>query len=146
MKLSILVIDDESGIRALLKEILVRQGHQVYEAKDGITGLEQFYRVQPDLVLLDVSMPGRDGFAVLKEIRRQNTVVGVLMVSAFKQAHLITKALASGADGYLQKPFRLTDLLKEVQQVSAAVRLRRTMPVSQITWQNSCFNYEPLLA
>lgn len=145
MKLSILVIDDESDIRALLKEILVRQGHQVYEAKDGITGLEQFYRVQPDLVLLDVSMPGRDGFAVLKEIRRQNTVVGVLMVSAFKQAHLITKALTSGADGYLQKPFRLTDLLKEVQQVSAAMRLRRTMSVSQTTWQNSCFNYEPLL-
>lgn len=146
MSLSILVIDDEPGICKLLKEILTRQGHQVYEASDGFTGLEQFYRLQPDLVLLDVSMPGRDGFAVLKEIRQQNAVVGVLMVSAFKQAHLITKALASGADGYLQKPFRLTDLLKEVQRVGAAVRLRHPILVTQPNWQNSYFSYEPLLA
>lgn len=146
MLFSILVIDDEPGICTLLKEILAHQGHQVYEARDGITGLEQFYRVQPDLVLLDVNMPGRDGFAVLKEIRHQNAVVGVLMVSAFKQTHLIANALASGADGYLQKPFRLTDLLQEVQQVGAVVRLRRNRPITQSNWQNSYFSYEPLLA
>jgi DNA-binding response OmpR family regulator len=146
MLLSILVIDDEPGICTLLKEILVRQGYQVYEARDGTTGLEQFYRMQPDLVLLDVNMPGRDGIAVLKEIRRQNTVAGVLMVSAFKQTQLIATALDNGADGYLQKPFRLTDLLKEVQRVGAAVRLRRTMLITQSNWQNSCFSYEPLLA
>lgn len=146
MSLSILVIDDEPGICKLLKEILVRQGYHVYEARDGITGLEQFYRVQPDLVLLDVSMPGRDGFAVLKEIRQQNAAVGVLMISAFKQANLIAKALASGADGYLQKPFRLTDLLQEVQRIGATVHLRHNMLITQPNWQSSYFSYEPVLA
>lgn len=146
MKLSILVIDDEPGLRALLKEILVRQGYQVYEAKDGIAGLEQFYCVQPDLVLVDVSMPGRDGFAVLKEIRRHDSVVGVLMVSALKQTQLITSALANGADGYLNKPFQLSELLKEVQRVTALVRLRRNTLVSQPNWQPPILNFEALAA
>lgn len=146
MKLSILVIDDEPGLRALLKEILVRQGYQVYEAKDGIAGLEQFYCVQPDLVLVDVSMPGRDGFAVLKEIRRHDSVVGVLMVSALKQPQLITSALANGADGYLNKPFQLSELLKEVQRVTALVRLRRNTLVSQPNWQPPILNFEALAA
>lgn len=146
MPLSILVIDDEFGIRKLLKEVLVRQGHQVYEAEDGIAGLEQFYRLQPDLVLVDVTMPGRDGFAVLKEIRRQNVVAGVLMVSALKQTHLITQAAANGADGYLNKPFRLADLLKEVQRVSALVRQRRNAVISQAPWQHPLLSYEALMA
>lgn len=146
MPLSILVIDDEFGIRKLLKETLVRQGHQVYEAEDGLTGLEQFYRLQPDLVLVDVSMPGRDGLAVLKEIRRQNVVTGVLMVSALKQANLIAQALANGADGYLNKPFRLAELLKEVQRVSTLVRQRRNPVISQVPWQHPLLSYEALRA
>lgn len=146
MSLSILVIDDEPSICTLLKEILARQGYQVYEARDGISGLEQFYRVQPDLVLVDVSMPGRDGFAVLKEIRRQNGVVGVLMVSAYKQAQLIAAAVANGADGYLQKPFRLTDLLKEVQYVSALARQRRNTLMNQTPRQHYLLSYEALMA
>lgn len=146
MSLSILVIDDEPGICTLLKEVLVRQGHQVYEARDGIAGLEQFYRVQPDLVLVDVNMPGRDGFAVLKEIRRQNTIVGVLMISALKQAHLVASALASGADGYLNKPFQLTELLREVQRVGNLVRLRRNAFINQTTWQQQHLRYEALMA
>jgi DNA-binding response OmpR family regulator len=125
MSLSVLVVDDEPGIRLLLKNILMDQGHAVYDAKDSATGLEQFYLVQPDLVLLDISMPGRNGFTMLKEIRRQNAVVGVLMVSALKQEQVITAVMASGADGYLCKPFTLQALLKEIQRVSILVRLRR---------------------
>lgn len=146
MNLSILLIDDEPGICTLLKEFLTRQGHQVYEARDGITGLEQFYRIQPDLVLVDVTMPGRDGFAVLKEIRRHDSIVGVLMVSALKQPQLITSALTNGADGYLNKPFRLNELLKEVQRVSALVRQRRTVMVSQMNWQQPLWHFEALAA
>lgn len=144
MPLSILVIDDEPGICALLKNFLVCQGHQVYEASDGVAGLEQFYRLQPDLVLVDVTMPKCDGFAVLEEIRRQNITVGVLMVSALTQAHLVVSALANGADGYLYKPFRLTELLKEVQRVSALVSLRHNILVDQPSRQHQYLGYEAL--
>lgn len=146
MPLSILVIDDEPGICALLKEILVGQGYQVYEASDGVAGLEQFYRLQPDLVLVDINMPGRNGFAVLEEIRCQNIMVGVLMISALTQARLVASALASGADGYLNKPFRLTELLKELQRVSALVHLRRNILVDQPSRQHQCVCYKALTA
>jgi DNA-binding response OmpR family regulator len=91
-------------------------------------------------------MPGRDGFAVLKEIRRHDSIVGVLMVSALKQPQLISSALTNGADGYLNKPFRLNELLKEVQRVSALVRQRRTVMVSQMNWQQPLWHFEALAA
>ncbi len=131
MPLSILVIDDDLGICALLKEILVCNGHQVDIANDGIAGLEQFYRLQPDLLIVDVTMPKLDGFSVLKEIRRQNIFVGVLMISGLQQTHLVDSLLANGADGYLHKPFQLAELLNEVERVSTLVRLRHNALVGQ---------------
>lgn len=141
---SALVIDDEPGICTLLREILTRQGYQVYEAKDGLSGLEQFYLVQPDIILVDISMPGCDGFTIVKEIRRQNLAVGILMVSALKHKQLLDQAVTSGADGYLNKPFRMTELLKEVQRINAVVRLRRTMLPSQTNWSHHQRAYAPL--
>lgn len=122
---SILLIDDETGIRTLLSNALMMQGHQCQEASDGLTGLTLFQEMQPDLVLLDITMPGLDGFAVLKNIRRQNAMVGVIMVSALNPDRLAAKAMAAGADGYIQKPFRAQTLFQEIERVSRIVHIRR---------------------
>lgn len=125
--LSILLIDDEPGIRLLLHHGLATQGHRIYEATDGATGLAQFHALHPDLILLDGNMPGMDGFAVLQEIRRCDALVGIIMVSAISAKYLINSALRDGADRYLIKPVRLPHILDETQQVGAIVRQRRCL-------------------
>ena len=136
MSLSILLVDDESKMRLLLSDILEMEGYVVSEAADGATGLQQFNTVQPDLVLLDITMPNGDGLGVLKAIRQQNSVVGVLMVSGLQQNQMVRQAMASGADGYLPKPFRLQDLYQEVQRVSRMVYSRRYAITHHASWQS----------
>ena len=136
MSLSILLVDDESKMRLLLNDILEMEGYTVSEAADGATGLQQFNTVQPDLVLLDITMPNGDGLGVLKAIRQQNSVVGVLMVSGLQQNQTVKEAMASGADGYLPKPFRLQDLYQEIQRVSRMVYSRRYAITHHASWQS----------
>jgi DNA-binding response OmpR family regulator len=123
MSFSILVVEDESGIRSLIKEVLEDEGYIIYEAADGVVGLEQFKIRQPNLVLLDITMPRLDGFAVLQEIRQQNVDVAVLMVSALRSKSVVAQVIANGADGYLHKPFKLQELVAEVQRMSSLARL-----------------------
>ena len=123
--LSILLIDDEPGIRLLLRHGLATQGHRIYEATDGVTGLAQFHALHPDLIFLDGNMPDMDGFAVLKELRRCDALVGIIMISAVSTKYWINSALHDGADRYLIKPVRLLQILDETQRVGAIVRQRR---------------------
>lgn len=122
MSFAILVVEDEPGIRSLIKEVLEKEGYIVYEAGDGVAGLEQFNILQPDLVLLDITMPRLDGFAVLQAIRQQNAGVAVLMVSALRSKSVVAKAIANGANGYLYKPFKLQELVGEVQRMGTMVQ------------------------
>lgn len=122
---SILLIDDEAGIRTLLINALVNQGYQCQEASDGLTGLILWQASQPDLVLLDITMPGVDGFEVLREIRRWDPIVGIIMVSALNFERLADKALIEAADGYVKKPFRTQTLFQEIDRVSQLVSFRR---------------------
>lgn len=123
--LSILLIDDEPGIRLLLHKGLAAQGYQLYEANDGPTGLAHFHSVQPDLIILDINMPGMDGFTVLKEIRRYDTAVGIIICSAMSIEFMINEAAHRGADSYLVKPIRLQTVLTEVQRIGTLVCQRR---------------------
>lgn len=125
MQPSLLLVDDDSGLRLLLNRALTMQGYQFYEASDGIVGLAQFHALQPDLILLDITMPRLDGFAVLKEIRQHDPVVGIIMISALSSNQCKTKAVLGGADGYLHKPPRLQEVFSEVARVNTLVRLRR---------------------
>lgn len=129
-KLSILLIDDDSGVRLLLNKGLTVEGYQLYEAEDGIVGLERFRAIQPDVILLDITMPRLDGITVLKEIRRYDPVVGIIMVSALNPQRLTVEPMAQGADGYIQKPFKLQEIRKEIQRVSKLVYCRRYNVVS----------------
>jgi DNA-binding response OmpR family regulator len=109
----ILVVDDEADIRSLVRELLERAGHEVIEAPDGHTGLKLFYAEQPDLVILDVSMPGLDGWEMLKRIRELSDVP-VLMLTARAQELDKVRGLRGGADDYVTKPFGRQELLARV--------------------------------
>jgi DNA-binding response OmpR family regulator len=124
--LSILLVDDEPTLRLLLKKILAVHGNQIDEAADGTEGLEQYYKLRPDLIVLDVNLPYIDGITLLHEIRRQDAVVGIILVSALRYAAVADAIGSSRVDGYIEKPFRLALFRQEIQRVGELVRRRRT--------------------
>ncbi len=110
----ILVVDDESDIRDLLRTLLERAGYTVEEAVDGKAALRQFYASTPDLVILDVTMPELDGWATLERIRDLSDAP-VLMLTARTAELERVRGLSAGADDYVAKPFGRQELLARVQ-------------------------------
>jgi DNA-binding response OmpR family regulator len=120
----VLVIDDESDIRSLLRDLLERAGHLVAEAADGREGLRTFHSWRPDLVVLDVTMPGLDGWDTLERIRDLSDVP-VLMLTAHDRELEKVRGLKGGADDYVTKPFGRQELTARVQAL-----LRRKVPAA----------------
>jgi DNA-binding response OmpR family regulator len=116
----VLVIDDDADIRGLVTELLGRAGHQVEGAADGRVGLRAFHKSQPDLVVLDVSMPELDGWQTLERIRDLSDVP-VLMLTARGDELERVRGLKAGADDYVVKPFGRQELVARVEAL-----LRRT--------------------
>ena len=111
---TILVVDDEKTLRDMLEYNLVREGFRVLVAADGSEALRLAFDEQPDLIILDVMLPGMSGFDVVRAVRRQLTVP-VLMLSAREEEIDKVVGLELGADDYLTKPFSLRELLARVR-------------------------------
>jgi two-component system, response regulator PdtaR len=100
----ILVVDDEPSVRLSLSRALSLKGHEVKQAQDGIEGLQMWRQWQPEIVLLDVLMPGLSGPAVLQEVGLDHKAK-VLLMSAYSGDYDLERARAMGADRFLAKPF-----------------------------------------
>ena len=100
----LLVVDDEMHIRELIKKYAIFEGHVVVEAADGMEALEVCKRAKPDLVILDIMMPGIDGYRVLRNVR-ENSNIPVIMLSAKNSDSDKILGLDLGADDYIVKPF-----------------------------------------
>jgi DNA-binding response OmpR family regulator len=111
----LLIIEDEAPMRTALVETLKAEGYRVLSAADGPSGLELACTEPFDLLLLDVMMPGLDGFAVCRELRKRGRSMPVLMLTAKGQVDDRVEGLDSGADDYLVKPFSLRELLARVR-------------------------------
>jgi CheY-like chemotaxis protein len=116
----ILIIDDYADNRELLRLMLEQVGYVVSEAGDGSEGLEMARREPPDAALVDLSMPGLDGWNVLKALRADERTLGIpcAAVSAFADGAR-DRALAHGFNAYLTKPFRRSELLETIEQLLA---------------------------
>lgn len=117
MRFRILIADDEPNIVISLEYLMRREGHTVSIARDGQEALEHIRSERPDLVLLDVMMPGKSGFEVLQAVRTDEALAGikVLMLTAKGRDTDIAKGLALGADGYMTKPFSTRELAERVR-------------------------------
>ncbi len=111
----ILVIEDETPMRTALVETLRAEGYRVRSAADGLAGLELACTEPFDLMLLDVMMPGLDGYAVCRELRKRGRTMPVLMLTAKALVDDRVAGLDAGADDYLVKPFSLRELLARVR-------------------------------
>ncbi|MDR1944093.1 MAG: response regulator transcription factor [Synergistaceae bacterium] len=115
----ILVAEDDSAILVAVADLLRIEGYRVEEASDGLSALERFRDSRPDLVLLDVMMPGMSGYDVCREIRREDPATPVLMLTAKGAEVDRVVGLELGADDYIVKPFGVSEL---VARVRAALR------------------------
>ncbi len=115
----ILIIEDERDIADLVGFNLERAGYEVLKAHDGITGADMAIQLRPDLVILDLMLPGKDGYRVFKDLRRDTRSSGipVIMLTARAQTEDRIQGLEAGADDYLTKPFSPKELMLRVQAV-----------------------------
>jgi DNA-binding response OmpR family regulator len=111
---SVLIIDDDDGIRASLRMALEDQGYRVDEAADGETALDRVRSTPPDVVVLDLMLRGMDGFECCRQVRRASDVP-VLIVSARGDSHDIVAGFEAGADDYIRKPFDVPELLARLR-------------------------------
>jgi len=119
----LLVVDDETEICDFLKEFFEERNYDVQTAYNGLDALEKIKSHKPDVVLLDMMMPGMDGMAVLKEIKKDNPQTKVIMVTAVGTQDKINEALQLGADNYVTKPLSLDYLEEDVKnKVSKLVK------------------------
>lgn len=115
--LTVLVVDDEKGLRAVMKRTLEGKGYRVVEAADGNQALEVLRQERPDLVISDIIMPDCDGIEAILAIKKESPGTKVLAISGGGRVHamdLLALAPRAGADDTLDKPFRQSDLLKRV--------------------------------
>lgn len=115
----ILIADDEPNIVVSLEFLMKREGFEVTVASDGEAALREMAAMPPDLILLDIMLPKKDGFEVCQQIRANPDWQGVkvVMLTAKGRDTEVTKGLALGADAYMTKPFSTKDLVAQVRQL-----------------------------
>jgi two-component system response regulator RegX3 len=113
----ILVVEDEPAIRDGVADVLVYHGYEVATAADGREGLEKALSGRFDLLLLDVMLPGRDGFAICEEVRKHDREQPIIMLTARTTDEDIVNGLQLGADDYIAKPFSVAQLVLRVKAV-----------------------------
>lgn len=125
----ILVVEDEAMLAMLLSDRLTGEGYGVETAGDGITGLNMAAAASWDLIILDVMLPGMDGFKVCESLRSRGITIPVLMLTARGDVRDRVAGLRIGADDYLPKPFDVSELLARIEAL-----MRRHSAVSQDTY------------
>jgi two-component system KDP operon response regulator KdpE len=132
---TILVIDDDKDLAAMLKAQLERRNHKVVIAANGKEGLQKAYQARPNLILLDIMMPGMDGWEVCQRLRELSNVP-IIMLTARTMKGDVVKGLESGADDYLTKPFSASELEARIQ----AVMRRASRSASGATSRSSFYS------
>ncbi|MFN3705341.1 MAG: ANTAR domain-containing response regulator [Thermoflexales bacterium] len=124
--LRVLIADDESIIRMGLRTILTELGHTVYSAADGLEAVTLAYREQPDLAILDIRMPFRDGLEVAQEILKHRPIP-IIILTAYNESALLDRAANIPVQGYLIKPVKRDDLITTMRIAIATFNQQRNL-------------------
>lgn len=140
----ILLVEDDSGIREIIRDYFNKKGGgqiKLHTAKDGYEGLYFIQRMEFDLVLLDIMMPGMDGFSLCQEIRRKS-VVPIIFLTARNQEEDLLYGYKIGCDDYMIKPFSVAELFVKVQAMLRRAKgelLRKVLRTGKIEVHTDCF-------
>lgn len=138
----ILLVEDEPGLVLTLTDLLAAEGYDVDSATDGPTGLARALEDHFDLLILDVMLPGKNGFDVCRELRQQGRDVAVLMLTAKTQVVDRVVGLKLGADDYLTKPFEPAELLARIEALLRRVRKDSALPQAAFQFADVEIDFE----
>ena len=114
----ILIVDDAAFMRKVIRDTLTKNGFtDLHEAGDGKDAVEKYFELQPDLVLMDITMPNMDGLEALKAIRAKDNKANVVMCSAMGQEAMVVEAVQAGIKDFIVKPFKEDRLMKTVNSI-----------------------------
>ncbi len=133
MKHKILITDDDLSIRTILQKVLEKEGHSVLTALDGEEGVELAASESPDLVLLDLGLPGIDGLEALRQIKKNDPDMAAIMITAEGSIESAVAAMKAGARNYITKPFNTDEIRLIVSETLETVRLRNEVNILRST-------------
>ena len=114
----VLVVDDAAFMRMMIKDILTKNGYEVAgEAENGAVAVSKYSELKPDLVLMDITMPEKDGIQALKDIKAADAGAKAIMCSAMGQQAMVIEAIQSGAKDFIVKPFQADRVIEAVKKV-----------------------------
>lgn len=116
MEEKILIVDDQFGIRILLNEVFQKEGYKTFQAANGIQALDIVTKHDPDLVLLDMKIPGMDGIEILKRMKVIDPEIRVIIMTAYGELDMIQEAKDLGAITHFAKPFDIDDIRAAVRK------------------------------
>ncbi|MCR4930712.1 MAG: response regulator [Lachnospiraceae bacterium] len=115
---NILIVDDAAFMRMMIKDILSKNGYTVAgEAENGVKAIEKYNELKPDLVLMDITMPDKDGIQALKDIKASDPNAKIIMCSAMGQQAMVIESIQAGAKDFIVKPFQPDRVLEAVKKV-----------------------------
>ena len=117
MASDILIVDDEDGLRSIMKDELLNRGYEVSDADGGQVALDLLKDQSFDVIVLDVRMPGIDGLDVLRQIRQTDSTTKVIMLTGVDELKIAKDSLALGADDFMTKPFQFQNLVACIDRV-----------------------------
>lgn len=115
---NILIVDDAAFMRMMIKDILTKNGYTVVgEAENGIKAVEKYKELNPDLVIMDITMPEMDGIQAVKQIKALNSAAKIIMCSAMGQQAMVIESIQAGARDFIVKPFQAERVIEAVRKV-----------------------------
>ncbi|MFD1708720.1 response regulator [Siminovitchia sediminis] len=112
----VLIVDDQFGIRTLLDEVLQKEGYEIFQAANGLQALDVTEKHDPDLVLLDMKIPGMDGLEILSKLKEIKADIKVIIMTAYGEKDLIEKTKELGALAHFSKPFDIDEIRSAVRK------------------------------
>lgn len=114
----ILIVDDAAFMRMMIKDILTKNGYDVVgEAENGVVAVENYVNLNPDLVIMDITMPEMDGIEAVKQIKAKDPAAKIIMCSAMGQQAMVIDAIQAGAMDFIVKPFQPERVIEAVKKV-----------------------------
>ena len=117
MKTKVLYVEDEVFLAKIVSETLQSRGYEVILESDGAKAVEQFTKEHPDICVLDIMLPNKDGFTIADEIREKNAHVPIIFLSAKSQTSDVVNGFRMGANDYIRKPFSIEELIVRIENV-----------------------------
>jgi two-component system, response regulator, stage 0 sporulation protein F len=112
----LLIVDDQYGIRILLNEIFQKEGYNTFQAANGVQALAIVAKEEPDLMILDMKIPGMDGLEILRRVKKTNPEINVIIMTAYGELDMIHEAMELGAITHFAKPFDIDEIREVVRK------------------------------